>query len=87
MNRTANLILIMVGLVFTLSGCSAFQKLSESEGVKHCSHVDGSAGFWSITGTSKTYTAIGKNVTMRECFQMFNPGVVLPDNPQPSETP
>lgn len=52
--------------------------LSEQYGIKHCSHVDGSAGFWSITGTGESYTAMGKDVSMMDCFKFFNPGVTIP---------
>jgi hypothetical protein len=87
-------LVIMVGLVgcanpgmeaFVLGGNDVKQAiaLSEQYGAKHCSYVDGSAGFWSITGTSKSYTAIGKGVSMMDCFKFFNPGVTI----QPSPTP
>lgn len=52
--------------------------LSDQYDIKHCSHVKGSAGFWSITGNGESYTAMGKGVSMMDCFRFFNPGITVP---------
>ncbi len=84
--------LLFIPLLVLFSGCSGFQalvlsgpdvdqaiKLSEQYDVKYCGHVNGSAGYMTITGNGESYTAIGKGVEMIDCFKFFNPGVNVPE--------
>ena len=84
--------LLLCSLLILLSGCAEFSALSLSDGdvsqaitlieardVKHCSHVDGSAGYLTFaSGKTESYTAMGKNLEIEDCFKFFNPGVSLP---------